>query len=40
MNLMKKRKIICLIFLGIILPSEHCDVIEDGTDEKSESVSF
>ncbi|CAF2309060.1 unnamed protein product [Rotaria sp. Silwood2] len=23
---------------GIILPSEHCDVIEDGTDEKSESI--
>ncbi|CAF0880640.1 unnamed protein product [Rotaria sordida] len=23
---------------GIILPSEHCDVIEDGTDEKSEST--
>ena len=26
--------------LGIILPSEQCDLIEDGTDEKSESVSF
>ena len=26
--------------LGSILPSEQSDVIEDGTDEKSESVSF
>lgn len=25
--------------LGIALPSEQCDAIEDGTDEKSESVS-
>jgi len=39
---MNNRNIICLLsfFLGIILPPEQCDVIEDGTDEKSESVSF
>lgn len=29
-----------VFFIGLILPSEHCDVNEDGTDEKSESVSF
>jgi hypothetical protein len=34
------KKCYLFYFLGIILPSEHCDVIEDGTDEKSESVSF
>ncbi len=39
---MNNRNIIIffLAFLGIILPSEQCDVIEDGIDEKSESVSF
>jgi len=42
--MVRKRRIdeyylVAFVFLGIILPSEQCDLTEDGTDEQSESVS-
>ncbi len=43
--MVRKRRIdeyylLAFVFLGIILPSEQCDLTEDGTDEQSESVSL